>query len=124
YPAAVEIGATGQEALTRELAWVVGRPDPQPLLVAGLHPIEPAGETGLDRHLRHLRHTGEGSERALVAPAGKGLAPGRAENPDAVALAPRNPADEALQRQPIALVLLGALAVLGEGAVVAAVVAA
>ena len=125
HAALVELVAAGHEARAADLGRVVGRPERERVAVGVLGPAQAAGQVGLDRDPRHVLEAAQLRQGLLIPGPDQALAPGREQDPQPVRLAfALDPGHEALDLAPVALHFGARLAPLGEGAVVAAVVAA
>jgi hypothetical protein len=124
HPASSEVQAAFQKPGAGDLTGVEGGPESQFSFVALLYPVKPRGEVGLDGGSFQVRHAGEPDEGSLVAPADERFAPRGEEDGDAVDVGVLHPPEKALQRVRVRGVVIVRLGALGEGTVLAPIVAA
>lgn len=120
----VQLAALGEEPVAGRLGRVVRTPQPEPPAVASADPVEPARQVRLGGRLVDVRQVRQPDQGLAVGPADQRLAPGGEQDGDPVlGVLGGNPVDEAVEGRGVGGQFGAGLAALGEGAVIAAVVA-
>jgi hypothetical protein len=119
-----ELADPAREAISVGPLRVIGRPDAELVGDRIFDPVERHREIRLNGSAAHVREVGEFDQRFAVPGTDQRFAPRGDEDADAVVDVRADPVEETSELAPVAVERFGWIFALGEGAIVAAVVAA